>query len=250
MPIAETEGIVLRHYTLGEADRIVVLLTREQGQLRGVAKGVRRPASRLAGPLEPLNHIRAEFYQREGADLCRIRRAEILRSFLGVNPSLDRLFGFSYFAELAQELVPENNPNPQFFRLVLSSLDAGEKCGVGHTLVCYFELWALRLSGLLPNYDYCSRCGACVKNAAFRAQIEAGQGLCDSCAGGRGIVVSANASAMLHQSGKLGPEAFTAAGWQPDAARGIRNLTGRLLALHLQKQLKTSDPLRQVLNAG
>ena len=125
MPVVDSEGIVLRHYDFGEADRIVVLLTAERGTVRCVARGIRRALSRMAGSLEPLNLIRFEYYSREGAELGRIRRSDGIHSFLGRQTSLDRVFGFSYFAEVAMEMVREGQESRLFYRLLLSSLRAG-----------------------------------------------------------------------------------------------------------------------------
>jgi DNA repair protein RecO (recombination protein O) len=250
MPVVEAEGIVLRQYPFGEADRIVVLLTRELGQVRGVARGVRKPSSRMAASLEPLCHLKFEFYQREGADLCRLRRAELLRSFLGRNPTLDRVYGFSYFAELAQEMVPENSPNPHFFRLMLSTLSTGDGAGVDAALVRYFELWALKLSGLLPNFDYCPSCGACVTSSGFYALIEAGQGLCDKCSGGRGLHIGPEAAGLILKAMKLPPDAFVGCGWDAEPVRGAGRLTERVLSLHLQKRLRSLEPLKEILRGG
>ena len=64
MPVHEAEAIVLRQYSLSDSDRIIVFITREFGKIRAVAKGVKKPKSRFAGALEPLNHIRLEFYAK------------------------------------------------------------------------------------------------------------------------------------------------------------------------------------------
>jgi len=58
MPVYKAEAIVLHQRALGESDRIVTLFTRENGKLRAVAKGVRRPTSRLGGRIEPFTHAR------------------------------------------------------------------------------------------------------------------------------------------------------------------------------------------------
>jgi DNA repair protein RecO (recombination protein O) len=167
MPSHDAEAIVLRHYALSEADRIVVLLTREVGLLRAVAHGARRPKSRIGACLQPLNHIRLEYYLKEGADLSRLFQCETIHSYLGRTPSLEQIYGFTYFAELIQELSVENNPSPVAFRLLLAALNAGESLGFTEALLRYFEIWLLKLNGFMPNYDYCSSCGRCVKELGF-----------------------------------------------------------------------------------
>ena len=244
MPSHEAEAIVLRHYPLSEADRIVVFVTREFGKVRAVGQGVKRPRSRLVGSLEPMNHVRVDFYAKEGSDLWRIRQCETLHSYLGRNPSLERLYGYQYLAELTQELVEENHSNPPVFRLLLAVLNAGEALGMGEALARYFEIWILRLSGLLPDYGYCSDCKKCVKDSGFYAWIEAGQGRCAACARGRGVIIRAAAGQALRRILQLSPEQFSAKALPPTAACDLERLTQRLLELHLEKHLKSYAALR------
>jgi DNA repair protein RecO (recombination protein O) len=249
MPVHEVEAIVLRQYSLSDSDRIIVLMTREHGKARAVAKGVKKPQSRIAGCLEPLNHIRLELYAREGKELGQIRRAELIHSYLGRNPSLKHISAYSYFAEICNEIVPDNQVNYPLFRLILASLDAGEKHGIHPSLVRYFEIWCLRLSGLLPNYAYCSNCGKCVKDDEFFAWLEAGQAQCKACAHGRGLRIGASASAALVSMATLSPEQFVIQPLMEEAVRDIERLSQRLLDMHLEKQLKSYRILKEALQS-
>jgi DNA repair protein RecO (recombination protein O) len=247
MPTREAEAIVLRQYSLAEADRIVVFLTRESGTLRAVAQGAKKPRSRLGGCLEPLNHVRLQYYAKEGADLARIWHCEAIHCYLGKNPTLDRVFGFSYLAELAQEMVPENNPNPLLFRLFLAVLDAGESLGGSALLLRYFEVWALRINGWLPNYDYCSSCGRCVKDVGFYAWPEAGQGRCRTCAEDRGVRIGPDATKLLSEILELAPVQFASRPQSLPAARDLEHLTQKLIEWHLEKRLKSYVALQEML---
>src|SRR5512143_3735758 len=80
MPVYTSEALILRTYKLGEADRIVVFLTRDRGKKRGVAKGARRARSRFVGTLEPLTRAGVAYYERELRDLVRINYVEPQRS--------------------------------------------------------------------------------------------------------------------------------------------------------------------------
>jgi DNA repair protein RecO (recombination protein O) len=247
MPIHEAEAVVVRHYAFADADRIVVLFTRESGLLRAVAKGVRRPKSRLGASLEPLNHLRISYYAREGAELSRLFRCETLHSYLGKRLSLDRICGFTYFAELILETSQENNANPLVFRLLLASLGAGERLGVGPALLRYFESWLLKLNGLLPNYDYCSACGKCVKQQGFYVLPEAGQTRCAACAQGRGNWISPEASAHLYRMMRTAPEPFALTPLSDSVSAELESLNHRLLEWTLEKRLKSYQIVRQVL---
>jgi DNA repair protein RecO (recombination protein O) len=245
MPVYEAEAIVLRQYPLSDSDRIVVFITREYGRLRAAAKGARKLQNQFAGRLEPLNHIRMEFYMREGKDLGQIRRAELIRSYLAQNPDLHSTCAFSYFAELVNEIASDNQANPALFRLLLAVLEAGAGRTISKALVRYFEIWCLRLSGFFPNYDYCSNCGKCVKNNGFYARIEAGQGWCEDCAKDQGLRVGASAVAALAAIAKLPPDKFMDHPLTEESEGDLEKLSRRLLGLHLEKQLKSYKILSQ-----
>ena len=246
MPTREAEAIVLRQYPLSEADRIVVFLTREQGTWRAVARGARKPRSRLGGCLEPMTHVRLQFYVKEGGDLARIWQCEMIHSYLGKNATPDRLFVYSYLAELAQELAPENSPSALLFRLFLAVLEAGEHLVVNAALMRYFELWALKLNGWLPDYDYCSGCGKCVKDEGLYAWLEAGQARCRACSEERGLAIGADAVRLLHEFRELSPAQFAARPQPGAAARDLERLTQKLIEFHLEKRLKSYLALKEM----
>jgi DNA repair protein RecO (recombination protein O) len=247
MPIHEAEAIVLRQYALSDSDRILVFITREYGKIRAAAQGVKKLTSRIAGYLEPLNHIKLEFWTREGRELAQIRHAEMIHSYLGKHQDYKQICAFSYFAEITNEVIQDNQPNQALFRLLLASLNTGESAVINPSLVRYFEIWSLKLSGLLPNYAYCSNCGKCVKDDGFFAWIEAGQARCSACAQGRGLLIGAAAAAVLEAMMKQPPEQFVVLPLDRDAALDIERLSQRLLGLYLEKQLKSYPMLREAL---
>src|SRR5687767_8016961 len=106
MPVYTSEALILRTYKLGEADRIVVFLTRDRGKKRGVAKGARRPRSRYVGALEPMTRAGVAYFEREQRDLVRINYVEPTRSPMsatgrtGPDSILGALGHVGYFAEL------------------------------------------------------------------------------------------------------------------------------------------------------
>ena len=247
MPIHETDAIVLRHYALSEADRIILFFAPELGKIRAVARGARKPKSRLAGSLEPLNHVQVQLYSKEGSELAQIRQAEIIHSYLGRNPSVPYLCAFSYWVEIVQEFVEDNSSNPLLFRLLLSVLNTAERRVFNQALVRYFEFWTLRLNGLLPKYDTCSKCGLCVKDVGFFAWLETGQACCASCSGGRGLHVHAAAANSLHRIFKLSPEEYSLLPMGGEISGDLERLAQQLLQFHLEKQLKSYPLLKKIL---
>ncbi|PYV18538.1 MAG: DNA repair protein RecO [Acidobacteria bacterium] len=239
MPIHESEAVVLRRYPFSEADLVVVFFTRDFGKVRAAASGAKRTKSRLGGALEPLNHVRLRFFLKEGADLGRVTECETLSAYLGRRPSPELLYAFSYLAEIIHELVEENNPNIPLFRLLLATLEASAGAVPRPLLLRYFELWTLRLSGFLPNYDYCSACGRYVKEDGFYAEPEGGLGRCRDCARERGLRVRPEAARLLGKISEQSPAQFASLPVAALDARDLERLTQRLLELHLEKKLRS-----------
>lgn len=150
MPLYTAEALVLRTYKLGEADCIVVFLTRDRGKKRGVAQGARRPRSKFLGALEPLTESRVAYFEKEGRELVGLNYAETVRSPLrAVSPEA---LGYThYFAELMDAWSADADADERMFRLgtaVLEALLAGTD---GESLARYFECWLLRLQGVYPS---------------------------------------------------------------------------------------------------
>jgi DNA repair protein RecO (recombination protein O) len=247
MPVFEADAIVLRQYSLSDSDRIIVFITREFGKIRAAAQGVKKLQSRIASCLEPFNHIRIEFWNREGKDLSQIRRTELIHSFTQKNPDFRQICAFSYFSEITNEIIQENQANPALFRLLLSAFHAGEQLPINSALIRYFELWSLKLNGLLPNYAYCSNCGKCVKEEVFFSWIEAGQTRCVDCAQGRGLRIGEQASAFLEEIMHLPPDKLVVKPVTKEALLDVERLTKRLLSINFEKKLKSYRILREAL---
>src|SRR6185295_16416248 len=102
LPLYTADALVLRTYKLGEADRIVVFLTRDRGKKRGVAKGARRQRSRFVGALEPMTEVRVAYFEKERRELVGLNYAETVRSPLSLSTE-GPLEYVGYFAELLDE---------------------------------------------------------------------------------------------------------------------------------------------------
>jgi DNA repair protein RecO (recombination protein O) len=156
MPARASESLVLRTYPFGEADLIVSFFTRDQGKLRGVAKRARRPKSSFGAGLERLSLVRMHYFQRENRELTTLDSCDIVRSQFALLASYEIGVALDYLAEVTDELLPQAEPNERFFRLLLSVLDylreaAAKDSSAIWPAVLYFSLWAVRLSGFLPN---------------------------------------------------------------------------------------------------
>ena len=156
MPLHDSEAIVLRTYALGDADRLVSLLTRDHGRLRGVAQGARRPKSRFGAALEPLTYLRVWFYERETRDLVRIGQCEIIESFLDLQQDYRSGLALALVAEITEAVLPEREPQDAAFRLLLHVVRGVRESRRPELALGYFLVWTLRLAGWLPDFEHAS----------------------------------------------------------------------------------------------
>jgi len=260
MPVYTSEALILRTYKLGEADRIVVFLTRDRGKKRGVAKGARRVRSKYVGALEPMTRAGVAYYEREQRDLVRLNYVEPQRSPLS-GLSADLLGHVGYFAELIDEWAPEAQADERLYRLGSAVVDAIAAGPPVDALARYFEYWILRLQGVYPSFG----CAACGTGLLPRRQAEGadraapGSGammpprdpvfLCRSCAPAGGLAVSPLALRFLAVAGGIAPDRLADAGLTERASRELEAVHRRLLTLHLDKDLKSARVLREMRQA-
>jgi DNA repair protein RecO (recombination protein O) len=247
MPVYTSDALILRTYKLGEADRIVVFLTRDRGKKRGVAKGARRPRSRYVGALEPMTRAGVAYYEREQRDLVRLNYVEPQRSPLAALTA-EALGHVGYFAELIDEWAPEAQADERLFRLGSSMVDAIAAGGAVEPLARYFEYWLLRLQGVYPALS-CAGCGAPLKTGAVMPPREHVL-VCRRCAlGAGGTTLSAGACSFLTSARTVGPEHLASAPLMPHASRELETAHRRLINLHLEKELKSARVLREMRQA-
>ncbi len=187
MSLYRDTGVVLRTYKLGEADRIVVILTAERGKVRAVAKGVRKTKSRLGGRLEPLSHVSLLMYEGRG-ELDLVSQVEAIDSIAPLLSDLDRLTQALAVAEAIDQLALDREPAPHLYRMLVGVLRTLETNPSPLVVPAFF--WKLMAAeGSRPELDGCVRCGEEQGLVAF--DMEEGGVLCRSCR--RGVAISADA---------------------------------------------------------
>lgn len=180
MPVYRDEAIVLRTQKLGEADRIVTLLTRQHGRVRGVARGVRKTTSRIGARLEPFTHVDVQLY--EGRSLDTVNQVEAIEAH-GPRLSVDyaRYTAGTAMLETAERLTPEEREPalPQYVLLVagLRALVAADHDS--DLILDSYLLRSLSIAGWSPSFADCARCGLGGPHRAF--SIPAGGMVCPAC---------------------------------------------------------------------
>ncbi len=175
------EAILLNKHRLGEADLILVFLAENTGLIRGVARSALKSRKRFGGTLEPLSRVRLRWSERTGRDLHRIDAMDLLTSYAGMqaDPRIQASCGL--ISEIAAALAGADDPDPRYFRLMCVCLD-GLRDGLD-PWVCirYFELWSLRLHGMLPDLETCGRCRRSHEEQAVWVVSDHAAILCSAC---------------------------------------------------------------------
>src|SRR2546422_3402473 len=123
MPLYKEQGVVLRAIKLGEADKIVTIMTQGSGKVRAVAKGIRKPTSRFGARLEPFTHVSLMVY-RGRSDLDTISQAEIISPFRALRDDLGLFAAGETMLEAVDKVAEEHERNVRLFLLLLTGLRA------------------------------------------------------------------------------------------------------------------------------
>ncbi len=176
------EGVVLRTYKLGEADRIVVLATRDRGKVRAVAKGVRKTRSKFGARLEPTSHVALQLY--EGRNLDTITQVETIDAHGGIRSDLDRWAAAATVLEVVDQLTLEGEADVRRFRMLVGVLGTLETSD-NPLIVPAFLLKLLAHEGLGLEVTSCLGCGSPGPLVAIDTTV--GGMLCQSCRQGRAV---------------------------------------------------------------
>jgi len=243
------DALILDVVDLHEKDRIVTLLTRERGKMRGVARGARTKYSRFAGQLQPLARVRVRWFEKEGRDLVRIAEVELERPAHRLQQELEGILLGSYLAEHLTEFVQEDEPGDLWFRLLDSTVEALLE-GVYHDLAArYFEAWVLRLCGIFPPPTECPVCERpfSAEGAVLPAREEFL--VCAECAVnmGGGLAVAGDVLEFLE---RIGCERLVQIAREPpssDTLRRAERLAAQVRRRFLGRELRSYGVIQQML---
>lgn len=242
MPLYSADALVLRTYKLGEADRIVVFLTKDRGKKRGVAQSARRTKSRFTGALEPLTEVRVAYFEKEQRELVNLNYAEPVRSPLST-PNAAALGYSAYFAELLDASAQDADADERLYRLGAATLEAVIAGGPIEPLARYFETWVLRLQGVYPADVACEHCGTEFGEADGAFLAADGHGfVCRTCHGAQGTrdrFLSARALAFVRAARRVKPTDAASLGASPAVLRELEVAHRALITSHFDRELKS-----------
>ncbi len=235
------EGVVLRTYKLGEADRIVVIATAEHGKVRAVAKGVRKTSSKFGARLEPMSHVALQLYPGRNLDI--VTQAESIDTFRPIRDDLDRYVAAMSVLEVIDQVSMEGEADRRRFSMlvgVLRTLAANDN----PIVVPAFFLKVLAHEGFQPEVDQCVACGDDGQLVAM--DLLHGGMLCPACRQGRAVSVEA----LRILRAVLGGGLTTILSEEPSpAVAEVAAIATEAVEFHLERRLRTPGVLhRSVLS--
>ncbi len=239
--LCSTEAIVIRKTELGEADCILTLYTPRLGKVRAVAKGARRPKSRLGGHVEVLAHSQLMLVRSRNLDI--VTQSQTIHSFLGLRDDLWRTSSALYVVELVDRLTAEEEENHPLFRLVVDTLDWLCRARHGDMVLRHFELHLLGHLGYRPQLEQCVVCQSAIRPAANYFSPSGGGVVCPGCASQESVLhpISVNALKVLRFLQRSEHAAVDQLKVGPELSLELRQLMQRYLRYLLERELKSAQ---------
>ncbi len=247
MPESQSSrAIVLRWRAYADSDKIATLLTEDFGKLSGIAKGAKNSRRRFPNSLEPLARVRVHFRRKPTANLAFLESAELLTSTAMLTDPMRFAYG-SYVAELVDQLTLDDDPVPSLYALLDEALGEIERGPATGAFLRAFELQLLTRAGFEPQLERCTRCGQRWDIEPAHLSISHGTLSCSACRSRDDATGSVDVTLLPRLMAlKTLPLAACRAEALGPLARDAAELTGRLLALHLVRPLRSVKLIEQL----
>lgn len=233
MAIRHDQAIVLRSYPFGDADRVVVLISPNNGKIRTVAKGVRKTKSRFGGRLEPFTHVDLVLY--EGRNLDTITQVAIVEPFRKLRQDLNSVIAAGLMVEAVDAVAQEEESSMRLFLLLqrgLKALDAGLYTG---DLITSFLLKLADVVGVAPALASCATCGRV--DGLSRFSFAGGGVLCSTCQSDGGVRLRTGITAYLDELSRA--ELMALPALDPALSGEAMGIAHRFVEYHLDRKLST-----------
>lgn len=175
----KTQGLIIKEQTIGESDRLVTVLTRDEGVIRAFARKAKNLKDSKNAATQLLCYSRLNIYK--GREKYIINEAFPIEVFFDLRKNISSLALAQYFCELSSELAPEGVDSSEFLRIILNALHflcSGKR--PEPLLKAIVEMRMLTFSGYMPDLIGCSNCGRYEAEPMYFL-INKGKIYCENC---------------------------------------------------------------------
>jgi len=244
----QTEAIIIKKTKLGEADRILALYTPHLGKIQAVAKGVRRPRSKMAGHLELLTHSLISLAR--GRNLDTVTGSQTIDSFLPLKSDLELAAQALYAAELVDQFTADNVENRPLFQLLLETMHNLCQGSKNELTLRYFELHLLNAVGYRPQLQHCVSCRSPLEPVVNSFSPSAGGVVCPNCSQSQTLTypLSVNALKVLRFFQNNDYETSSRLKMDPELSQEIEAVMRDYIKYLLEREVKSAawrDSLRE-----
>ena len=242
-----TDAIVLSRFDLGEADRVLTLITPGDGKLKAIAKGVRRPTSRLGGSVEPFAELRVQL--AHGRTFEVVTQVSVGHAWLRLRDSLEPAATAWYLAELADRSLEERHPAEPLYLLLKRAYELLDAEMAPGRVARWYEMHLLDELGQRPEVDRCVECDRMLEaDESFRWVPPLGGVLCPRCPGPPHelTALSVDALKVLKAYQRMDVEALAALRLPPAVEKEVERVLRDFLSVSLERQARSLDFLDEV----
>jgi DNA repair protein RecO (recombination protein O) len=246
----QTEAIIIKKIKLGEADRILTLYTPAYGRIEAVAKGVRRPKSKMAGHLELLTY--SQIRLAHGRNLDTIIGSQTIDSFMSLKNDLWLTSYGLYASELVNQFSVEHLANEPLFQLLLGTLRQLSQANNHDLILRYFELHLLELVGYRPQLRECVSCRVQLEPVVNAFCSSSGGILCPNCKSEHpsSFSITVDALKVLRLFQISGFDAASRLKVSPELSQELKTALASYIRYLLEREVKSAswlDSLREQL---
>ncbi|MFC1903586.1 DNA repair protein RecO [Chloroflexota bacterium] len=243
----QTEAIIIKKTKLGEADRILTFYTPHLGKIQAVAKGVRRPRSKLSGHLELLTYSQVSLAR--GRNLDTVTGSQTINSFLALKSDLWLTSCALYLTELVNQFTADHVENQSLFQLLLETMEQLCQTGDKELTLRYFEMHLLNKVGYRPQLHQCVSCQQSLEPVTNSFSPNAGGMLCPNCSPKQpfNYLLSVNAQKVLRLLQNTDYATANRLKIDAELSREMEKLIGSYLKYLLEREVKSAawlDTLR------
>lgn len=248
MSFLKTRGIVIREVSTGEADKIITIFSRNRGRISALARGGKRPKSKLAAASQMMCY--GEYVLYSGKELYTVNSGEVLEPFYEIRNDMVKLTYAAHFMDIVLDIVQENQPAPKLLQLLLNSLYMLAKTEKQPELISrIFELRALVTAGYAPHVRQCINCGQEAKKLYSFSYEKCGF-LCDTeeclAVDRLSILLSPGASAAIRHIVHARMEELFSFGLSQEVLEELGHITKKFLRQQLDRDFTKLDFLKNI----